>query len=195
MRTHLHAFSTAAAVAFALAAPLSAQDAPPYAPRFNVATYAGASIPTGDLRDSFNTGFLLGAQGSYDLGAHVGLLGNFDWTRPTTRLVATDNGANVYQADLGLELGGARGNMSHWALRPFVDVGGGVRRYDFASSTLSDRTRGVGFASLGTELALGRSSLRLAATDNAFSYEAPTPDATHATRNDVGLTLGFAFHP
>ena len=197
-----HALSALAALAFA-AAPIAAQDAgpypaqftPQYAPRFNVATYAGASIPTGTLRDDFDSGFLLGAQATYDLGAHVGVLGSFDWTHPTTRLVATDAGANVYQADLGLELGGARGNMTHWALRPFMDLGGGVRRYDFASTDLSSRTRGVGFASLGTELAVGRSALRLAATDNVLSYEAPTADATRATRNDVGLTLGFTFHP
>jgi len=183
-----------AALALA-AASLSAQDAAPYPPRVRLATYAGASIPTGTLRDDFDSGFLLGAQATYNLSTHVGVLGSFDWTHPTTRLVAIDAGSNVYQAALGLEVGGARGNMARHALRPFVDLGGGVRHYDFASGELSDHTGGVGFASLGTDLALGRSSLRLAATDNVFSYEAPTPDATRATRNDVGLTLGFSFHP
>jgi hypothetical protein len=202
MRFHHHslrALGALAALAFAAAPPIAAQDATPftpqYTPRFDIATYAGASIPTGTLRDDFDNGFLLGAQATYGLRTHVGVLGSFDWTHPTTRLVATDAGANVYQADLGLELGGARGNMTHWALRPFMDLGGGLRHYDFASTDLSNRTRGVGFASLGTEVAVGRSSLRLAATDNVLSYEAPTADATRATRNDVGLTLGFTFHP
>ena len=84
---------------------------------------------------------------------------------------------------------------SRWALRPFVDVGGGFRRYDFSSSTLSDRNGGEGFAAVGTEVAVGRSAIRLAATDNVFSYESPTADATRSTRNDVGLSIGFGFHP
>jgi len=28
-----------------------------------------------------------------------------------------------------------------------------------------------------------------------LSYVAPTIDATHATRNDIGLTVGVGFHP
>ena len=73
----------------ASAATLSAQDdATAYVPRFNLATYAGASIPTGDLRDSFDSGLLLGAQGNYDLGSHLDVLGDFDWSHPSTKLVA-----------------------------------------------------------------------------------------------------------
>jgi hypothetical protein len=199
MNIHLHTLGALAAITFASAAPLAAQDSqdftPTYVPRFNMSTFAGASIPTGTLRDSFDAGFLLGAQATYDLSTHFGLLGNLDWTHPDTKLVATQAGANVYQADLGLEVGGARGSTKHWALRPFADVGGGVRHYDFSSGILDNRTRGVGFAALGTEVSVGRSSIRLAATDNVFSFEAPTTDATHATRNDVGLTLGVGFHP
>ena len=183
------------AVAVTSVASLAAQDAPSYAPRFNVATYAGASIPTGDLRNAFDSGLLLGAQGTYDLSAHLGVLGGLDWTNPKTKLIAADSRANVYQADLGLELGGARGNTRRWALRPFVDVGGGLRRYDYSSSALNDHTGGEGFAALGTEVAVGRSAIRLAATDNVFSYESPMADATRSTRNDVGLSLGFGFHP
>jgi hypothetical protein len=198
MKLHFPAIATigtVASLALASVTALSAQDVLRYPPRFNLSTYAGASIPTGDLRDSFDTGLLLGAQGTYDLGAHLGLLGNFDWTHPTTKLALGDPHANVYQADVGLELGGARGATRKWAMRPFADVGGGVRRYDFSGAGLSDRTRGVGFAALGTEVAVGRSAIRLAATDNVFSYESPMADATHATRNDVGLSLGFGFHP
>ena len=198
MRVHLSTIASVASVAaitLASAATVAAQEAP-IAPLFNLATYAGASIPTGTLSDSFDAGFLLGAQGNYDLNSHFGLLGNFNWTNPTTKLAPNDPHANVYQADLGLEVGGARGNTKRWAMRPFADLGGGMRRYDYASAEgLSDRTGGVGFAAVGTEVAVGRSAIRLAATDNVFSYEAPTADATHNTRNDVGLSIGFGFHP
>jgi hypothetical protein len=195
--------ATVAAFAAGAAVRLPAQQAPEapvapaamYAPRFNMVTYAGASIPTGTLRDSFDSGFLLGAQGTYDLSRHVGVLGSFDWTNPDTKLVPTDSRANIYQVDLGLEVGGARGNTRKWALRPFVDLGGGVRSYNYSSSTLNDHTGGAGFAALGTDVALGRSSLRLAATDNVFSYESPMEDATHSTRNEVGLSIGVGFHP
>lgn len=85
--------------------------------------------------------------------------------------------------------------MHRWAMRPFADIGGGFRRYNYASSELTDRSRPVGFAAVGTELAFGRSAIRIAARDNVLSYVAPTADATHYTRNDVGLTLGVGFHP
>ena len=192
------AVRTAAAIAaFAAVAAvrLPAQESVPNAPKFNMAAYAGASIPTGDLSDSFDSGFLLGAQGTYDLSRHVGVLGSFDWTNPSNKLVPEDAGTNIYQANLGLEFGGARGNTKRWAMRPFMDVGGGVRSYDYSSNTLNKHTGGAGFASIGTDVAMGRSSLRLAATDNVFSYESPMEDATHSTRNEVGLSLGFGFHP
>ena len=183
------------ALAAVAAVRLPAQEATPYAPKFNLAAYAGASIPTGDLSDSFDSGFLLGAQGTYDLSRHVGVLGSFDWTNPANKLVPEDSRTNIYQADLGLEFGGARGSTTRWAMRPFVDVGGGVRSYAYASNTLNNHTGGAGFASIGTDLAMGRSSLRLAATDNVFSYESPMEDATHSTRNEVGVSIGFGFHP
>jgi hypothetical protein len=184
------------ATCFALTTSLSAQDAPPtYVPRFNFATYAGASIPTGNASDDFDTALLLGAQGNYALGAHLDLLGDFGWSHPSTSLLPTDTHANVYQAGVGLEVGGARGNTRRWAMRPFADVGGGIRRYSFSTSELDDRTGGEGFAAIGTEVALGRSAIRLAARDNIVSYAAPTADATHSTRNDVGLTIGVGFHP
>jgi len=180
----------------ATAAPFSAQEAPPsYAPRFDLAAYAGAAIPTGALRDDFDSAFLLGAQGTYTVASHLDLLGNFDWTRPATNLVASDAHADVYQADLGVEVGAARGNTHRWAMRPFADVGAALRRYNSASSELNDSSRPVGFAAVGTEVAIGRSAIRLAARDNVLSYVAPTPDATHSTRNDIGLTLGVGFHP
>ena len=192
----LSSIAVIAASSLALATALSAQDAPPsYAPRLSVETYAGASIPTGDLRNAFDSALLLGAQGNYALSTHLDLLGDFDWAHPSTKLLPTDTHANVYQADVGVELGGARGDTHRWAMRPFADLGGGVRRYAFSTSALDDRTRGVGFAAVGTELALGRSAIRVAARDNIVSYAAPTADATHNTRNDVGLTLGVAFHP
>jgi hypothetical protein len=123
------------------------------------------------------------------------MLASFDWTNPATKLVASDTRTNVYQGDLGLEFGGARGNTKKWAMRPFLDVGGGVRSYDYASSTLNSHTTGEGFAGVGTDVAIGRSAIRLAAKDNFFSYESPTGDGTKDTRNDVSLSIGFGFHP
>jgi hypothetical protein len=191
----VRAVVAAAALAAVAAIRLPAQEAMEYAPRFNMSAYAGASIPTGNLSDSFDSGFLLGAQGNYDLSRHFGILGSFDWTNPDNKLVPDEARTNIYQADLGLEFGGARGNTKRWAMRPFVDLGGGVRSYAYSSNTLNNHTGGAGFASIGTDVAMGRSSLRLAARDNVFSYESPMEDATHSTRNEVGLSIGFGFHP
>lgn len=191
-------FHTAVAVAALVAASavrLSAQEDTLQPSRFTIATYAGASLPTGTLRDSFDNGFLLGAQGNYDLNSHLGMLASFDWTNPDTKLVPGDTRTNVYQADLGLELGGSRGNTRKWALRPFVDLGGGVRSYSYSAPNLNNHTGGEGFAGVGTDVNIGRSSIRLAAKDNFFSYEMPTADGTTASRNDVSLSIGFGFHP
>ena len=185
-----------ATLTIASAVALAAQEAPaPHAPRFHIATYAGAAIPTGSLSDSFDNSFLLGAQGTYALGSHFELLGDFDWTRPTTSLASSDAHADVYQTDVGVEFGAARGNTRRWAMRPFADLGAGFRRYDYSSSELNDSGRPAGFAAVGTEVAFGRSAIRLAARDNVLSYESPLPDATHSTKNDLGLTLGVGFHP
>src|SRR3954469_3561699 len=109
MKDHISTLALFSATTLALAATLTAQDAPPsYAPRFNFATYAGASMPTGDLKNSFGNSFLLGAQGNYSLRNHLDVLGDFNWTNPSTTLSTTDTHANVYQADLGLEVGGTR---------------------------------------------------------------------------------------
>ena len=194
-RTRFHTLVAVAAVAATSAVRLSAQEETLQPPRFTVATYAGASLPTGTLRDSFDNGFLLGAQGNYDFDKHVGMLASFDRTNPDNKLVPADTRTNVYQGDLGLELGGARGNTKKWAMRPFVDLGGGVRSYSYSAPNLNSHTTGEGFAGLGTDVNLGRSSIRVAAKDNFFSYEMPTADGTKANRNDVSLSIGFGFHP
>jgi len=81
-RTPFHAVVAVAALAAVSAVRLSAQEETLQPPRFNIAAYAGASLPTGTLRDSFDNGFLLGAQGNYDFNKHLGLLASFDWTNP-----------------------------------------------------------------------------------------------------------------
>ena len=113
---------------FASAARLADQDSPAYPPRFNMATNAGAMIPTGTLRDSFDTGLMLGAQGTYDVSTHLALLGSFDWANPTTKLVPADARANIYQADLGVELAGARGNTRRWAMQRLLIRSADARR-------------------------------------------------------------------
>ena len=187
--------ATVAAFA-ASAVRLSAQEETLQPPRFTIATYAGASLPTGTLRDSFDNGFLLGAQGNYDFNKYLGMLASFDWTNPDNKLVPADTRTNVYQGDVGLELGGARGNMKKWAMRPFLDLGGGLRSYNYSAPNLNGHTTGQGFAGIGTDVNIGRSAIRLAAKDNFFSYEMPTVDgSTTAHRNDVSLSIGFGFHP
>jgi len=194
-RTRFHAVVAVAALAAVSAVRLSAQEETLQPPRFNIAAYAGASLPTGTLRESFDNGFLLGAQGNYDFNKHLGMLASFDWTNPDNKLAPSDTRTNVYQGDLGLELGGARGNTKKWAMRPFVDLGGGVRSYNYSAPNLNSHTTGEGFAGVGTDVNIGRSSVRLAAKDNVFSYEMPTTEGTKANRNDVSLSIGFGFHP
>jgi len=195
MNARIHTLAALTTLAFASVTTASAQEETLPPPRFALSASAGASLPTGDLKNEYNSGLLLAAQANYDFTRHLGLLGRFDWTNPSNKLVDTDTHSKIYQGDLGLEYGGARGNTKKWALRPFADLGGGVRRYDYSSTELNSHTSGVVFAGLGTDVAVGRSAIRLAATDNIIGYKAPTADATSSTRNEVGLSLGFGFHP
>jgi hypothetical protein len=179
-----------AATTFGVGRSLAAQE-PTAEPRLALRPFVGTSIPAGAERDALGTALLLDGQAGYDLGRHLSVIGDLSWARPTSKLVTADARTDVYQLDAGLAWGLARVAR----LRPYVALGGGVRDYRYASSSLADHSGGVGFGALGTDFALGGAALRLEARDNVVAYATPTPDAGRSTRNDVGVALGLTLRP
>jgi hypothetical protein len=59
---------------------------------------------------------------------------------------------------------------------------------------LKDRTCGSGYGALGTEFQRDRLALRAEARDYVCCFKAPVTGVKSKTRNDVGLSLGFAYH-
>lgn len=154
--------------------------------------FAGATIPLGDQRDVFNDAFLLGLQGAVEVRPNLNIVGTFGWSPATSRYDVADDGANIFLYDVGVELGLTR-ELGGWRLQPFVGGGIGGRTYVFSSDDLGNGMCFSGYGALGTELQLGRTSLRVEGRGNVFCYKSPFEDDASETRADIGLTAGLAY--
>src|SRR6185312_1267922 len=63
----------------ALALPASAQTTR-VTPGFEIRSFAGAFVPTGDMRNDFKTATTVGAQVAHEFSEHMHLLGSIAWT-------------------------------------------------------------------------------------------------------------------
>jgi len=156
--------------------------------------FVGASIPTGDQRDLYGEEPLIGLQAALELRPTLHVVGAFGWVPATAKFMTTDDKVNVFQYDVGLELGLVRPMPGAWEFRPFVGLGAGARTYLFAADQLNDKTCLAGYGALGSEFQLGRTAFRFEARDNVFCYRSPIVGVESKTRNDVSLALGIAYH-
>ena len=179
----------AALIATAMAA--SAQE-PKVRPE--IRPFMGMYIPTGDQRDLFDNAAMFGVQAALELRPSFHLLGTFGWVPGQTKYVGLQDDVQIFQYDVGLELNLVRALGDAWLFKPFVGVGGGARTYMYESANLNNRTCAAGYGALGAELQLGRAALRLEGRDNVFCFRSALPDIKSKTRNDVGLSLGLAYH-
>jgi len=179
-----------AAAAIACASTLGAQGTEV----LEVRPFVGASIPTGSQRDMFKNAALFGFQGAFELAPTFHLIGTFGWVPVHHRYIQSDTRANIAQVDLGMEFGAVHALSGGWELRPFVGLGGGGRMYMYSANQLDNTTCASGYGAVGTEFQLRDVALRLEARDNVFCYKAPIAGVASATRNDVGLSFGLAYH-
>jgi hypothetical protein len=171
-------------------APLSAQ-APAIRPE--VRPFVGLYTPTGAQRDLFKDAAVLGLQAALEVRPTMHLVGTFGWMESETKFGAVENDVQMLQYDIGAEIG-LRQAWGAWEFKPFVGLGGGARTYLYKADAFKDRTCSVGYAALGAELQLGRAAMRLEGRDNVFCYRAPLAGAKNQTRNDIGVSLGLAYH-
>ena len=156
--------------------------------------FAGALIPTGDQRDFFLDAPMAGVSAALEIKPSLHLLATFGWVAAQNKYPVAQDNANIYQYSVGAELGFVKPLGGRWELRPFAGLGVGGRTYAFQGLGLADKTCFAGYGALGTEFQLARTALRLEARDNVFCYRSPVPGVSSQTRNDIGLSLGIAYH-
>jgi hypothetical protein len=180
----------AVVLAFGAATALSAQS-PGAIPELR--PFVGMSIPTGDQRDLFDNAAMFGLQGAFEMRPNFHLLGTFGWVPGQAKYTGADKDVQIYQYDLGLEYGLVR-MLGSWEFKPFLGLGGGARTYLYADDALETQTCASGYGALGAEMQMGRAAIRLEGRDNLFCFKSPVPGVESKTRNDVGVTLGLAYH-
>jgi hypothetical protein len=192
MRRTIFPIATLSALA-ALAVSVSAQTTR-VTPGFEVRTFAGAFVPTGDMRNDFKTATMLGAQVAHEFSEHLHLLGSFAWTHGHNKFAnLNDDRTFIWQYDAGIELNLVREINDQWLFRPLVGAGVGGRTYDYAAAGVGTNTCSAGYASVGSELQRGTVAVRLDARDYLNCFKSPFT-GEKKTRNDVGLTLGLVYH-
>jgi hypothetical protein len=161
---------------------------------FEVRSFAGAFVPTGDQRNDFKTATMLGAQVAHEFSEHLHLLGSFAWTHGHNKFAnLNDDRTFIWQYDAGVELNLVREINDDWLFRPLVGVGVGARTYDYAAAGVGSNTCSAGYASVGSELQRGTVAVRFDARDYLNCFKSPFT-GVEKTRNDIGLTLGLVYH-
>jgi hypothetical protein len=156
--------------------------------------FAGAYVPTGALKNVMHGAPVLGMQAAVEFKPTLHMVGTFAWIPGESKYPASDDAVNVYQYDLGVEWYRPRTMVSGIDFRPFLGIGGGARTYDYAATELFTKTGLVGYGAVGTELKVSSIGLRLEVRDYLAYVKSPLGDAARATRNDLRVTLGVAYH-
>ena len=182
----------ALSVALAFASLAGAQE-PGQWPTPEIRPFAGAYIPVGGMRDAFEPATMLGAQVALELSQNFHVVGSGSYTRGETKLPIASDRTNIWQFDIGVETNLVRPMGGRWTFRPFVGLGGGWRTYDYGADNESLRNCTAGYAALGSEFQTGPVALRIEGRDYLSCFESPITDRK-TTRNDIGLTVGFAYH-
>lgn len=156
--------------------------------------FAGAIIPTGAQRNLFQDAPMVGVSAALELKPSLHVLTTLTWVPGQDKYPVAQDNVNIFQYTAGVEVGFVKPLGGRWELRPFAGLGVGGRTYAFQGLGLDDQTCFAGYGVVGTEFQIARTSLRIEARDNVFCYQSPMPGVPDETRNDIGLSLGMAYH-
>jgi len=159
-----------------------------------IRAFTGAQISTGAQRDLFSDSPMFGVAAAVEVRPTIHMVASFGWVPSQTTYSFLNDNVNIFQYTLGLEVGLSRLMPGDWLFKPFIGLGGGARTYAYAAQGISDKTCTAGYGAVGTEFQVAKTALRLEARDNVFCYQSPFGGQASETRNDVGLTLGVAYH-
>jgi hypothetical protein len=173
------------------ASPASSQLIP--VPRLEVRPSVGAKIPTGMQRHVFGAAPVYGIQGAIEMTRSMHMLGSLGWSPVVSKLDVGDRGADMFEYDLGVEYNLLFPLRGAWEIKPFVGAGAGARTYRYDAEGLESNTPLAAYGSLGTELQRGLAALRIEARGYVHGFTDPITEEWDA-RNEVGISLGFAYH-
>lgn len=157
--------------------------------------FVGAFIPTGDQRDVLDDAVLIGAQLAVEAADVLHVVGTFGFAGPNFAGGITNREhMHIYQYDVGAELFRDVAMKREWKFRPFLGAGLGGRTYD-PTFTGGSRSDPAGYGALGAELQLDRVAVRFEARDYLSRSKGIVGNNEDvSTRNDLVLSVGFAYH-
>ena len=172
----------------------SAAVLPAQTPALELRPFGGASIPTGTQRDYFKDAAMFGLQGAIELKPALHMIGSFSWVDGKNKYSVSNINVDIFQYDVGAELGLVTSLGMGWEMKPFLGLGAGARTYRFSADQLSNKTCTLAYGSAGSEFQIQKFALRLEARENVFCYRSPIVGQKSKTRNDLGLNFGIAYH-
>lgn len=178
---------TAVAAALLLSGPVGAQTS--LSPE--IRPFAGAYVPTGDMRDVLQDAPIVGVQLGVEIAERVHGVASIGWAFSSDQ---QDADVHMSQYDLGLELFQTFDLTDTWQFRPFLGVGAGARTYIFDDTEADSQSDLAGYGTLGAEFQLHRFAFRLAARDYLTRFKGLDGLADATTRNDLTLSAGLAWH-
>ena len=187
MRVHLAAFAVLAAV-------VTTAPAQETVMRPEIRPFVGMYVPTGTQRDLFDDAAMYGLQAALEVRPSFHLLGTFGYVPGQTKYTTLSNDVQILQYNVGVEFNMVRPLGMTWLFKPFAGIGAGARTYLYDDDALSNRTCSAGYGSLGMEFEINRAAIRFEGRDNVFCFRSALPNVKSKTRNDVGLSLGLAYH-
>jgi hypothetical protein len=155
--------------------------------------FAGMFLPIGAHRSDFKSATMVGAQGAVEVSRHLHGVASVGWTHGHNRLFTRDL-TDIWQYDVGAEFNAVRPMGWGWYLRPFLGTGFGGRAYDYRNDATRASSCVAGYGSVGTEVQHNVLAFRVEARDYLSCFESPV-SGTKSTRNDLGLSVGLAYHP
>lgn len=155
--------------------------------------FVGVYLPTGPMQDQFKSASMAGVQVAVEMNRNFHVLGSVGWTHGHTKLSMSRDRTDIWQYDLGVEGNLLRPLGDVWLLRPFAGIGAGGRTYDYRAPGVGSKRCTAGYGSLGAEVQRRDVALRLEGRDYLSCFESPIT-GRKSTLNDVGISLGLAYH-
>lgn len=159
--------------------------------RWEIGTPSGWLVPTGDHRTALKRGGLNAVQASFVAHPAVAVTATVGWARSRDLATADEPKLDVFTYDLGAEFRTPRLPAGRLTVGAFAGLGAGARSYNHRSLDVDATHNVAAYASVGSEIGMGRVRLRLEARDYVAGFKPLMGEDASATRNDVALLAGL----
>jgi hypothetical protein len=190
----IRALAVAAGTALLILTVVSeAADAQSIMKRFQSRSTVGAFVPLGAQGDLLDAGPVFGSQLSFAINPTVSIVGAFAMSS-SEEASATADEVDIYQYDIGAEVGKTLEAGARWRFRPYVGAGIGGRTYNYKDISGPAQHNLAGYGAAGALLMFGRAGIRLEARDYVSGFKGLSGEyESSKTRNDLMITTGLAF--